>query len=126
MDPGTDQLYGVPVEVLCVLTGTHRTTALRWKKTRRCPRWLGLLIQLCVEGRLGAIARQWDGWSLRGKHLVSPEGWEFTPGEIRSIPFMYAQIAALRHRVASVQAEWIDQPESESSAVRDVLRAAGE
>lgn len=110
---GTDPLYGVPVEVLCALTGARFATAQRWKKTRRCPRWLGLLIRLCIEGQLGAIARHWDGWIIRGKHLVSPEGWEFTPGEVRSVPFMHAQIAAYqarqRQQRAVQQADWIEQ-----------------
>jgi len=107
---GTDPLYGVPVEVLRALTGAHLTTAKRWKRTRRYPRVLGLLIRLCVEGQLGAIARQWDGWSIRGNKLVSPEGWEFTPGEIRSIPFMHAQVAAYQARQRCIQqADWIEQ-----------------
>lgn len=98
------------MEVLCALTGAHLTTARRWKKTRRCPRWLQRLIRLCVEGELGAIARQWDGWSIRGKTLVSPEGWAFTPGEIRSIPFMHAQVAAYQQRQRThLQADWIDE-----------------
>jgi len=96
--------------VLRALTGAHLTTAKRWKRTRRYPRVLGLLIRLCVEGQLGAIARQWDGWSIRGNKLVSPEGWEFTPGEIRSIPFMHAQVAAYQARQRCIQqADWIEQ-----------------
>jgi Phage protein len=110
MDPSTDWLYGVPIDVLCALTGAHLTTARRWKRTRRAPRWLRLLIQLCIEGELGAIARHWDGWSIRGKHLVSPEGWEFTPGEVRSIPFMHSQVAAYQARQRCIaQADWIDE-----------------
>lgn len=110
MDLGTDSLYGVPAERLVAITGAHLSTARRWKRTRRAPRWLRVLISLCVHGELEPISRTWSGWILRGKHLVSPEGWEFTPGEIRSIPFMHAQVAAYQARQRWIQqADWIEE-----------------
>lgn len=40
----------------------------------------------------------WRGWHVRGRHLVSGEGWTFTPGEILRLPFLVQQIAALEAR----------------------------
>jgi len=110
MDRGTDWLYGVPVERLSALTGTHLSTARRWKKKRRCPRWLQRVIRLCVLGELGEIHRAWDGWVIRDQYLVSPEGWRFSFGEIRAIPFMHAQIRTYQRLQRCIQqADWIEQ-----------------
>jgi hypothetical protein len=110
MDLGTDTLYGIAAEQLVAITGVHLSTARRWKRRRRLPRWLQRLVSLCVFGDLGQIHRAWSGWTLREKYLVSPEGWEFTFGEIRSIPFLHAQVAAYQARQRWIQqADWVDQ-----------------
>lgn len=33
---------------------------------------------------LAAISPAWSGWSLDAGELVSPEGWRFTPGDVRA------------------------------------------
>jgi hypothetical protein len=110
MDQGTDSLYGIGAEQLVEVTGAHLSTARRWKRLRRVPHWLQRLVSLCVFGDLGHINKAWDGWRIRGKLLISPEGWEFTFGEIRAIPFMHAQIRTYQLLQRSVQqADWIDQ-----------------
>lgn len=59
------------------------------------------LLELTLEGELGAVAAAFAGWRLdaRRGELVSPEGWCFTAGEIRAIPFRYGQIRGLEHQV---------------------------
>ena len=107
---GTDLLYGIGCEQIAGLTGVHISTARRWKRTGKHPRWLAPFIAMAVEGQLAPIGNAWRGWMLRGKHLVSPEGWEFTAGEIRSIPLLHAQVRIYQGRERThVQADWIDQ-----------------
>ena len=127
MDQSTDPLFGVPVERLVAITGAHLTTARRWKRFRRPPQWLAALIELCVGGELDRISRTWRGWKIRGEHLVSPEGWEFTPGAIRAIPFMKAQIKTYQEKQRCIQqADWVDQrwvdPKDVSAAAAGAAR----
>jgi hypothetical protein len=110
MDLGTDSLYGIAAEQLVAITGAHLSTARRWKRRRRLPRWLQRVVSLCVFGDLGQIHKAWRGWKLKDTTLVSPEGWEFTFGEIRAIPFMHAQIRTYQRLQRCVQqADWIEQ-----------------
>jgi len=107
---GTDLLCGIGAEQIAGLTGVHRSTARRWKRTGKHPRWLGPFLAMVLEGKLDPIDRAWRGWVLRGEHLVSPEGWRFTFGEIRSIPFLHAQVRTYQHRERThLQADWIDE-----------------
>lgn len=103
-------LYGRSVAVLIQVTGVHRTTALRWKRAARLPLWLKRLVRVCLDGEIGEIDRAWRDWRICGDQLVSPEGWRFTPGEIRSIPFLHGRIReADCWRRINVQADWIEQ-----------------
>jgi len=107
---GTDPLYGVAAEQVASLTGVHLSTARRWKRTGKHPRWLAPFLAMALEGQLGPIAAAWRGWIVRGQHLVSPEGWQFTFGEIRSIPFLHAQVRTYQRRERThLQADWIDE-----------------
>ena len=129
---GTDgeALHGVSAEELARLTGVHLTTALRWKRTRRTKRWLHLLVSMCVWGKLAPASRHWAGWFVRGEHLVSPEGWCFTPGEVRAIPFMRAQIQTYQQLQRTIQqADWIEQrfvapvPQDDDERIGELRRA---
>jgi hypothetical protein len=106
---GTDLLYGIAAEQIARLTGVHLSTARRWKRTGKHPRWLEPFVAMALNGQLGPIAGAWRGWILRGPYLVSPEGWQFTFGEIRSIPFLHAQVRTYQTRERThLQADWID------------------
>ena len=115
----TDVLAWASAETLATLTGAHLTTALRWKRAKRIRRWLYVLVSVCVRGELESISKTWSGWSVRGPHLVSPEGWQFTPGEVRSIPFMKAQVRAYQDRQHFAQADWIAQRYVEGTCYED-------
>jgi Phage protein len=107
---GTDPLYGIAAERIATLTGAHISTARRWKRSGKHPRWLEPFLAMAVSGQLGPIERAWRGWVLRDQYLVSPEGWRFSFGEIRAIPFMHAQIANYqRLQRCAVQADWIER-----------------
>jgi Phage protein len=121
MDRSTETLYGtgVGVEKLVAFTGCHPSTARRWLRLRRLPRWLQQLVAIIGFGELGPLSKDWDGWRVRGKHLISPEGWVFTFGEVRSIPFLQAQVRTWRdqahalraaeHRALEFQGDWIER-----------------
>jgi hypothetical protein len=120
---GTDLLYGVGAQDLAALAGVHISTARRWKRTGKYPRKLAPLLAVLRDGQLGPISRAWRGWCIRGDRLISPEGWSFTFGEIRSIPFMQAQVSGYQSRERThLQADWIAEryveavaPESEAA-----------
>jgi len=48
---------------------------------------------MTLSGNLGCLDREWRGWVLRGGKLISPAGWEATPQEVLSLPFLRAQLA---------------------------------
>ena len=49
---------------------------------------------MILGGDLGCFDPAWRGWLLRDGKLVSPEGWEATPGDVLSLPLLRAQLAS--------------------------------
>jgi hypothetical protein len=85
--PELPALWGrINADTLQQLTGCHRTTAARWKRLVRVPRWLEVLVATVIEGRLDALGREFAGWRLHQGALVSPEGLTVTQGQIRALP----------------------------------------
>jgi hypothetical protein len=107
--PELPALWGrITAESLATLTGAHITTARRWKRARRAPRWLETLVRTVVEGWLCAIAPAWRGWRVVDGILYSPEGWSFTPGEVRALPLLRMQLRTLQVRERlPAQGDWI-------------------
>jgi hypothetical protein len=79
---------------LASLTGVDRATARRWRAHGRLPRHVNRLLAIITLGQLDAIG--WKGWRIMRGVLVSPEGWEATPGDVLALPFMRQQIAILQ------------------------------
>ncbi|MGH7144764.1 MAG: DUF3653 domain-containing protein [Planctomycetota bacterium] len=75
--------------------GVSVVTLRRWKRTGRLPRWAIILVAI-LSGELEQVDPAFAGWLIRAGELISPEGWRFTPGEIRSIPFLYGQVRLWR------------------------------
>ena len=69
------------------------TTARRWLRGA-VPVPAGIL--LLLSGDLGCFDPQWSGWILRRGLLISPEGWEATPGQVLATRLHEAQLAAWR------------------------------
>lgn len=78
--------------------GISVSTLRRWRRQGRMPGVVAKLLP-ALDGELGVIDRAFSGWRLQEGVLVSPEGWRFRPGEIRSIPFLASEIA--EHRRAA-------------------------
>jgi hypothetical protein len=91
-----DELQGT--EILTTF-GISRRTLQRWRKIGM-PRRYAALAKLAVLGDLEQLATNWRGWRISQGRLCAPDGsaWSFTPGEVRSIPFLHMQIAALQRR----------------------------
>lgn len=110
-------------ERIAETAGVHVTTARRWKRGESPPLSATRLIQMELNGSLGAIHRDWAGWHLKDGALVSDDGTCFTPGEVRAIPFMRMQIESYKRDQRFIrQADWIDEawkpaPEQEELAV---------
>jgi hypothetical protein len=110
MDTGALWHWGHTAERLAALAGVHLTTARRWKAAGHRPRpWLAKLLRIVLAGELDDISAAWRGWRIAGDELVSPEGWRFTPGEVRAGRLLEARLARLEaERRLPAQADWID------------------
>lgn len=64
----------------------HRTTIQRWQRSEvKIPGHQHQVIKMLL-GDLPGTCGQWTGWRFRDGKLVSPEGTEFSQGEVRAIP----------------------------------------
>jgi hypothetical protein len=103
-----ESLSGVSTARLAALGCVHVSTARRWKRTGKCPRAIAQLVRVCERGELGEIDRAWAGWRIVHGNLYSPEGWEFTPGAVRTIPLLQAQVREHRRARGFIgQADWL-------------------
>lgn len=54
-------------------------------------------------GDLGCLHPDWSGWTMKRGLLVSPEGWEATPGHVRGLQMINATLAAYRSENAALK-----------------------
>jgi hypothetical protein len=94
-------LYGIPAETIARLCKVCITTARRWKKGRRR---MPETARMILAGDLGAFDHAWRGWAFRDGKLISPDGWEASPGDVMSISLMRAQISAYQAKERQIQA----------------------
>jgi hypothetical protein len=62
--------------------GVPLVTARRWMRTGRIPTLARLAIMVILGGDLGKIDPAWKGWTLTRGKLVSPENWDYRPGDV--------------------------------------------
>lgn len=98
MDP-----YGRPLAVLVEACNVSPDTVRRWKRLGRIPPVPARLLELVLEGELGALSAPWAGFKLSGKNIFTPDGFSVAPGEICAIPYRAAQIRALELELATPQ-----------------------
>lgn len=95
-----DCCYGIPAAAIARICKVDIRTARRWKAgERRMPE----TARMVLAGDLGSFDSAWRGWRFCGGKLMSPEGWELSPGDVLSIPLMRAQISAYQARERQVQ-----------------------
>lgn len=87
------ELYGLPASYIARICKVDLATARRWKRGATCPPYTALAL-LAMD--LGAFSVRWKGWKLKRGILVSPEGWEATPGDVLSIQLTQMQLGDYR------------------------------
>jgi hypothetical protein len=60
---------------------------------------------MLLESDLGCFDPAWEGWCLRKGKLISPEGIESTPGEVRSVPYMVSAMRAYQAEFRRIREE---------------------
>jgi Phage protein len=83
------ELYGIPVKEIARLCKVSLKTASRWKDGQTVPPAAARMI---LAGDLGALCAEWSGWKFIKGKLISPEGWEFSVGDVLAIPFLHGQV----------------------------------
>lgn len=60
---------------------------------------------MLLSGDLGVFDPEWEGWAVRDGLLRSPEGFECTMSDVRSLPFVRLQVATHRTENVRLRAE---------------------
>lgn len=110
MDPlGGFANYGAVALAELALTSVR--SARRWIRTGLAPTIVMRWLQFKVCAQLAVIHPKWEGWTLRrdGK-LHSPEGFQFTPDELRAMPLRYQEISALRLEIRQLATQAAPAP----------------
>jgi hypothetical protein len=104
-----DATQFLTVGTLCERLGVPAVTARRWLRTGRLPALARLAAAVILGGDLGLIDPAWKGWKLTRGKIVSPENWDYTPGDVMSLTFERARArtyaAKLRY---ATQADFIE------------------
>lgn len=112
---------GFPISEIARICRVSLKTARRWKAGSTCPPAYAILI---LRGDLGALDTAWAGWLVRRGKLLSPEGYEAIPGDVRALPFMRMQIQTYQlefRRMTDPQMEDQPLPESWSPELKELL-----
>lgn len=100
--------YGIPVNHLAHLAGVDLRTARRWKQAGIVSAAASPLVELRLNGNLGAIHAGWQGFHLINGRLYTPEDYPLDPGDLRAIPINSQLIAAQRRDNEQLR-KWIEQ-----------------
>jgi hypothetical protein len=87
----------------------HISTARRWKRCENdAPESAIRLVEIFENRALEVFDPAWSGWRIANGKLVSPEGLEFTSGDVLAIMFQSQLIAEYRaEQRFALQADWI-------------------
>jgi len=92
------EIGGFSIEEAAAACHTSARTYKKWETTKNHPTWAKSIL-LCKAGILQD--KGFQGWRIYEGKLISPEGYEFSSGEIRSIIYQYALIAELENQLRS-------------------------
>lgn len=94
-------VFWPPAKYLAERFGVHITTARRWVRERYAPP----AVMMLLSGDLEVFDPEWAGWRVRSGLLRSPEGFECTMSDVRSLPFVRLQISTHRTENVRLRAE---------------------
>lgn len=77
----------------------HIDTARRWKRTGIVPGANGQLIYLKLNGDLGILSPSWRGWRINNNNLWTPEGDNYSSGDIHAIRLLHQLISELQRQL---------------------------
>jgi hypothetical protein len=100
LDP-KEILFGLSIKYISQSCDVDLTTARRWKRGAICPPQSALAV---LSGDLGFLDPAWRGWRLKDGHLLSPESWELSMGDVLASRLHEAQLAAWRKEVRDMKA----------------------
>jgi hypothetical protein len=99
---GPIELYGVNINEIADTCKVSIRTAQRWKTGAMCPPESALML---LRRDLGCFSDYWNGWTVNGEDIVSPEGWCINRNQALTVPLMHGQVAALRQKIAKLEKE---------------------
>lgn len=104
-------LYGLSAKHIAAVCHVDLATARRWKRGTTCPPPAALMV---LRGDLGCFDPAWAGWTVRGEMIHSPEGWQATMADIRSLPLLRSAVTAYRVenrqlKEALAEVEFVDE-----------------
>lgn len=95
-------LFGISAKEIARICRVSLKTAQRWKSGQTVPPKSALMI---LQRDLGCLDSHWGGWQLRGGKLYSPEGWEFSPGDILATQLERRALESARAEVRRLRSE---------------------
>lgn len=99
--------YGLTPEAIAKKCKVNLSTARRWKDgTSRVPFAAASLLL----GELGAFGEPWQRWRISGTEIISPDGLRVSRNDALAVPYLLAQISALKEQVAGLK-EWMEKSE---------------
>jgi hypothetical protein len=87
---------GFSIDKAAEVCHTSSRTYKKWEKTGKFPPWVKSVL-LANSGYI--FHSGFEGWRVLEAKLHSPEGYQFSGGEIRSIIYLYAHIAELKKQL---------------------------
>lgn len=85
--------------------GVHRTTLGRWLAGQvKPPRTALQVLRMAAFGQVVGMGGQWEGWRFNDGLLWSPEGYQFTSGDLMAQVYERPLLKALRKQVAEYEA----------------------
>ena len=95
-------LYGIPSKEIARICQVDLRTARRWKRGDASPPLSALMM---LSRNLGHLDPKWEGWTIRGGEIISPDGRRISRDDALIVQLMHGQIAALRYDLAKARAE---------------------
>jgi len=116
--------YGLSIRGLAETAGVTERTARRWKQRGRIPEPYSTAIRTRL--RTNATAA-WDGWYFDKDSLISPEGVQYTPAQLRALSFDLRVIEEYRNEIARrrTEADFNRELTARVNDVREALNTLG-